>query len=64
MQDNTNDTAPSWEEITPALLELIHGDNDDAAKAAMQDLRRMSQLADQAVAMLKEKDSAKIIQLT
>lgn len=60
MQD-TNDTAPSWEEITPALLELIHGDNDDAAKAAMQDLRRMSQLADQAVAMMKETADKKLL---
>lgn len=64
MQDNTNDTNPTWEEITPTLIELIHGDNDEAAKAAMLDLRKMAQLADQAVAMLKEKDSAKIIQLT
>ena len=38
--------APKWEEITPALIELLHGDNDEAAAAAMKDLRRMSQLAD------------------
>jgi hypothetical protein len=56
MQKHT-DTNPSWEEITPTLIELIHGDNDEAAKAAMLDLRRMAQLADQAVAMLKAKQS-------
>jgi hypothetical protein len=46
--DNTN-TTPSWEEITPSLIELIHGDNDEAAKAAMFDLRRMAMLADRAM---------------
>jgi hypothetical protein len=56
MQNHT-DTNPTWEDITPALIELIHGDNDEAAKAAMLDLRRMAQLADQAVAMLKAKQS-------
>lgn len=40
---------PSWEEITPSLIELIHGDNDEAAKAAMIDLRRMAILADRAI---------------
>ena len=40
---------PSWEGITPSLIELIHGDNDEAAKAAMLDLRRMAILADQAM---------------
>lgn len=55
--ENNTDTNPSWEEITPTLIELIHGDNDEAAKAAMLDLRRMAQLADQAVAMLKSKQS-------
>jgi hypothetical protein len=40
---------PSWEEITPSLIELIHGDNDEAAKAAMIDLRRMAILADRAM---------------
>jgi hypothetical protein len=54
--ENT-DTPPSWEEITPTLIELIHGDNDEAAKAAMLDLRRMAQLADQAVVMLKANQS-------
>lgn len=60
MQD-TNDTTPSWEEITPTLLELIHGDNDEAAKAAMLDLRKMAQLADQAVAMMNETAEKKLL---
>ena len=62
MQDTTtNDTNPTWEDITPTLIELIHGDNDEAAKAAMLDLRKMAQLADQAVAMLKETTEKKLI---
>ena len=55
---NTTEPNPTWEEITPALLELIHGDNDEAAKAAMLDLRKMAQLADQAVILLKEKSTS------
>ncbi len=47
MENTTNET-PSWEEITPTLLELIHGDNDEAAQAAMLDIRRMAKLADKA----------------
>jgi hypothetical protein len=42
------DITPTWEDITPTLIELIHGDNDEAAKAAMLDLRRMAKLADRA----------------
>lgn len=60
MQDTT-DTNPTWEDITPTLIELIHGDNDEAAKAAMLDLRKMAQLADQAVAMLKDNTDKKLI---
>lgn len=48
MKNTTNET-PSWEEVTPTLLELIHGDNDEAAQAAMLDIRRMAKLADKAV---------------
>ena len=48
--ENT-DTPPSWEDITPTLIELIHGDNDEAAKAAMLDLRRMAKLADKATSL-------------
>jgi|688.fasta_scaffold273998_4 hypothetical protein len=48
MENPTNET-PSWEEVTPTLLELIHGDNDEAAQAAMLDIRRMAKLADKAV---------------
>jgi hypothetical protein len=40
------DATPTWEEITPALIEMINGDNEEAAKNAMVELRRMSQLAD------------------
>jgi hypothetical protein len=47
MENTTNET-PSWEEVTPTLLELIHGDNDEAAQAAMLDIRRMAKLADKA----------------
>jgi hypothetical protein len=48
MPENTapQDSSPKWEEITPTLIELIHSDNDEAAAAAMKDLRRMSQMAD------------------
>jgi hypothetical protein len=49
--ENNTDTNPTWEEITPSLIELIHGDNDEAAKAAMLDLRRMARLADQATSL-------------
>ena len=47
MENTTNET-PSWEEVTPTLLELIHGDSDEAAQAAMLDIRRMAKLADKA----------------
>ena len=63
MQDTTttNDTNPTWEDIAPTLIELIHGDNDEAAHAAMLDLRKMAQLADQAVVMLKETAKLKLL---
>lgn len=43
---------PTWEEITPTLLQLIQEDNDEAAKAAMIDLRTMAQLADKAAHLI------------
>ena len=50
---DTTEPTPKWEEIAPSLIELIHGDNDEAAQAAMRDVRRMAQLADHAVEMMK-----------
>jgi hypothetical protein len=45
-EPTTQEQAPAWEEITPTLIELIHGDDDKMAQQAMVELRRMAKLAD------------------
>jgi hypothetical protein len=42
--ENTTDLTPSWEDITPALVEM--SGRDKTKQAAWGEIRRMAQLAD------------------
>lgn len=49
----TIDVTPSWESILPTLLVLLKDGNAEGQAAAERELKRMAQLADSYVKVLK-----------
>jgi hypothetical protein len=52
MNQTTPQQQPTWEELTPSLIEMANSDVREQSLAAYADLRTMAQLADRALTFI------------